>query len=68
MKIPADILGGPPEKPEAEDKLGQALKVAQTAAALTGRIPSQRVKWYSLAKLDVPRGLDVTRKVDVTIG
>jgi len=68
MKIPADILSVGPQIQEVEGKLGQVLKVAQTAAALTGRIPSQRVKWYLLAKLDVPRGLDVTRKVDVTIG
>jgi len=72
MKIPADILGGPPEKPEAEGKLGQALKAAQTVGVITGAIPYQRtkerVKWYLSAKLDVPRGLDVTRKVDVTIG
>lgn len=68
IKIPADILSVGPQIQEVEGKLGQVLKVAQTAAALTGRIPSQRVKWYLLAKLDVPRGLDVTRKVDVTIG
>ncbi|MFU8796273.1 MAG: hypothetical protein ACNA7X_03120 [Dehalococcoidia bacterium] len=68
MKIPADILSVSPGMQEVEGKMGQAMKVAQTAAALTGRLPSQRVKWYLLAKLDVPRGLDVSRKVDVTIG
>jgi len=68
MKIPADILSVSPQAQQAEGKLGQAMKVAQTAAALTGRLPSRRIKWYLLAKLDVPRGLDVSRKVDVTIG
>jgi len=68
IKIPADILSVSPGMQEVEGKMGQAVKVAQTAAALTGRLPSQRVKWYLLAKLDVPRGLDVSRKVDVTIG
>ena len=55
IKIPADILSVSPQIPQVEGKLGQALKVAQTAAAMTGRIPSQRIKWYLLAKLDVPR-------------
>jgi len=68
MKIPADILSVSPGMQEIEGKMGQAMKVAQTAAALTGRLPSQRVKWYVLAKLDVPRGLDINKKVDVTIG
>jgi len=68
IKIPADILGVSPQAQQLEGKLGQVLKVAQTAAAVTGRIPSRRIKWYLLAKLDIPRGLDVSRKVDVTIG
>jgi hypothetical protein len=51
-----------------EGKLGQVLKVAQTAAAMTGAIPFQRIKWYLLAKLDIPGGLDISKKVDITIG
>ena len=66
MKIPADILGMGPQTPEG--KLGQVLKVAQTAAAMTGAIPRRRLQWYLLAKLDVPGGLDITKKVDITIG
>jgi hypothetical protein len=68
IKIPADILAASPQAQQLEGKLGQVLKAAQTAAAVTGRIPSRRIKWYLLAKLDIPRGLDVSRKVDVTIG
>ena len=64
--IPADILGMGPQMPEG--KLGQVLKVAQTAAAITGAIPSRRLKWYLLAKLDIPGGLDISKKVDITIG
>ncbi len=26
------------------------------------------IKWYLLAKLDIPRGPDISRKVDITIG
>jgi hypothetical protein len=66
IKIPADTLSMRPQMPEG--KLGQVLKVAQTAAAMTGAIPFQRIKWYLLAKLDVPGGLDISKKVDVTIG
>jgi hypothetical protein len=68
IKIPADILGMRPQMSEPEGKLGQVLKVAQTAAAITGAIPSRRLKWYLLAKLDIPGGLDISKKVDVTIG
>ena len=68
IKIPADTLSMRPLVPEQEGKLGQVLRVAQTAAAMTGAIPFQRIKWYLLAKLDIPGGLDVSRKVDITIG
>jgi hypothetical protein len=68
IKIPADTLSMRPLMPEQEGKLGQVLKVAQTAATMTGAIPFQRIKWYLLAKLDIPGGLDIKKKVDVTIG
>ena len=68
MKIPADILSMRPQMPGLEGKLGQGLKVAQAAAAMTGAIPFQRTKWYLLAKLDIAGGLDITKKADVTIG
>jgi hypothetical protein len=68
IKIPADTLSMRPQMTEQEGKLGQVLKVAQTAAAMTGAIPFQRIKWYLLAKLDVPSGLDISKKVDITIG
>jgi hypothetical protein len=66
MKIPADTMSMRPLMPEG--KLGQVLNVAQTAAAMTGAIPFQRIKWYLLAKLDIPSGFDVSKKVDITIG
>jgi hypothetical protein len=66
IKIPADTMSMRPLMPEG--KLGQVLNVAQTAAAMTGAIPFQRIKWYLLAKLDIPGGLDISKKVDVTIG
>jgi hypothetical protein len=66
MKIPADTMSMRPLMPEG--KLGQVLNVAQAAAAMTGAIPFQRIKWYLLAKLDVPGGFDVSKKVDITIG
>ncbi|MFH1639712.1 MAG: hypothetical protein ABIB93_05305 [Chloroflexota bacterium] len=68
MKIPANILSTRPQMPELEGKLGQGLKIAQAAAAMTGAIPFQQTKWYLLAKLDIPGGLDIQKKADVTIG
>jgi hypothetical protein len=66
IKIPADILGVGPQMPGG--KLGQVLKVGQTVAAITGAVSRQRLQWYLLAKLDIPGGLDVSKKVDITIG
>lgn len=66
IKIPADILGMGPQTPEG--KLGQVLKVAQTVATFTGAISRERIQWYLLAKLDIPGGLDISKKVDITIG
>jgi hypothetical protein len=68
IKIPADILSTRPQIPELGGKLGQGLKIAQAAAAMTGAIPFQQTRWYLLAKLDIPGGLDVKKKADVTIG
>lgn len=68
MKIPADILSTKPQMPEVGGKLGQGLKIAQAAAAMTGAIPFQQTKWYLLAKLDISGGLDIKKKADVTIG
>ena len=68
IKIPADILGGTPQTSEGQGKLGQALKVAHTAATIMGAIPIQRIQWYLLAKLDIPGGLDIRKTIDVTIG
>jgi len=68
IKIPADTMSMRPQMPGVEGKLGQGLKVAQAAAAMTGAIPFQRIKWYLLAKLDIPGGLDISKKVDITIG
>ncbi len=68
IKIPADTLSMHPQTSEVEGKLGQVLKVAQTAAAMTGASPFQQIKWYLLARLDIPGGFDVSKKIDITIG
>jgi hypothetical protein len=68
IKIPADILAARSGTLEAEGKFGEVLRVAQTIGTITGAIPFQRIKWYLLAKLDVPGGLDISRKADITIG
>lgn len=68
IKIPADIMNMKPQMPELEDTLGQGLKIAQAAMAFAGAISLQRTKWYLLAKLDIPGGLDIKEKADITIG
>ena len=42
--------------------------IVSTGPQATGATQSSPVKWYLLAKLDIPRGLDVSKKVDITIG
>ncbi len=70
IKIPSDILNAKPQTQEVEGWLGQGLKIAQTAATITGTIPMQmqRTEWYLLAKLDIPGGFDITKRTDITIG
>jgi hypothetical protein len=63
IKIPADI----PQMPKPEAKPGEARKVAQTVAAVMGLSRSSPIEWYLLAKLDIPGGLDISKKVDITI-
>jgi hypothetical protein len=68
IKIPADIMNMKPQMPELPDTLGQGLKIVQAAMAFVGAIPFQQTKWYLLAKLDIPGGLDIREKADITIG
>jgi len=35
---------------------------------MTGAVASSPIKRYLLVKLDIPRGLDISKKVDATIG
>jgi hypothetical protein len=68
IKIPADILNMKPQLPEMEDTLGQGMKIAQAAMAFVGALSIQHTRWYLLAKLDIPGGLDIKEKADITIG
>jgi len=63
IKLPADILSRQPQMPQVGGALGQGLKIAQ---AITGA--GVWSNWYLLAKLDVPGGIDISKKVQVTIG
>ena len=64
------IIGLKPlqETPEPEGKQNRWQEIAKETAAVAGLITLQRTKWYLLAKLDIPRGLDISKKVEVTIG
>jgi hypothetical protein len=63
MKIPADILSGKPQMPQIGGKLGKGISIAQAVIGV-----STTTKWYLLAKLDVPRGIDIKKEVQITIG
>ncbi len=68
IKIPRDVLGAKAQLPEMDETLAKGLKIAQAAAAFMGAISVQQTKWYLLAKLDIPGGLDISEKTDITIG
>ena len=63
IKIPADILSARGQLPQPGGAVGQAFKIAQV---VTGTGIS--TEWCLLAKLDIPRGTDITKEVQVTIG
>jgi hypothetical protein len=63
MKLPADILSRQTQMPQVGGALGQGLKIAQ---AITGM--GVWASWYLLARLDVPGGIDISKKVQITIG
>jgi len=63
IKLPADILSRQPQMPQVSGALGQGLKIAQ---AITGA--GVWSGWYLLAKLDVSGGIDINKKVQITIG
>lgn len=63
IKLPADILSRQPQMPQVSGALGQGLKIAQ---AITGI--GVWSNWYLLARLDVPGGIDINKKVQITIG
>jgi hypothetical protein len=64
IKIPADIPSRQPQMPQIEGMLGEALKVAQVFMGTT----KTTTKWYLLAKLDIPWGIDIKKEVQITIG
>jgi hypothetical protein len=64
IKIPADM----PHMPGREGEARRASKIGQAVAAMTSLTRPSPIKWYLLAKLDIPRGLDISKKVEITIG
>jgi len=66
IKIPADILGSKPQMPDLEGPAAQGIKIVEEFAQMAGAF--RPVQWYLLAKLDIPKGLDINKKVDISIG
>jgi hypothetical protein len=68
IKLPEWLLSGKPSMPSVEGKIGTVLKVAEAASTIAGLMPTRQIKWYLKARLDVSGGLDISKKVDLTIG
>ena len=60
IKIPDGVLRN---SPAPEGTLGEAVKVIKFLGG-----ESTRIDWYLKASLDVLRGLDVTKKVQINVG
>jgi hypothetical protein len=61
IMIPPDILARQ-QMPEIGGALGQGLKIMQSFSRM-----NVRTNWYLHAKLDIPGGIDVGKKVQITI-
>jgi len=59
IKIPANVL----QTPSPGGAVGDIVKGIQL---LSGK--DVRISWHVIAKLDIPSGIDVTKKVQVNIG
>jgi hypothetical protein len=59
IKIPKDVLD---QKKAPEGTLGQVLKVAQFMAG-----SKRRIDWHLTAELDVPRAIDMRKRIQVNI-
>ena len=70
IKIPVDLLGPAmaAQAPPMPDALAAGLKIAQQFAALTGAASVAHIKWFLLAKLDIPGGMDISKEADIVIG
>lgn len=62
IKIPADILSK-----QLRSKRTREFTLTRKGFKEIA-IQFQQIRWYLLAKLDIPRGLDISKKVEVTIG
>ena len=62
IKIPENVI---PQDP-TEDMEGALGTVVKTAKFLGGG--SSRIEWYVEAKLDIPKSIDVNKKIDINIG
>ncbi|MCK4327313.1 MAG: hypothetical protein KAW41_02435 [Candidatus Diapherotrites archaeon] len=58
-----------PKQPQQGDQ--KAVQMAQTAAAainaLQGKFQSRNLKWFVEAKLDIPGGRDISKKVQINV-
>ena len=67
LKVPDDIPGVASFKSATGGMLGRVLTVVKTLAYMLGFMPYERTKWYLLAKLDIPKGLNVNKKANVMV-
>jgi hypothetical protein len=59
MKVPGSL--SQPSMPQ-----GVADDVLKSIQILAGR--ESTIRWYVVAKLDIPKGIDVSKKVQINIG
>jgi sporulation-control protein spo0M len=68
FKLPLDSEREYSEGREYPFEIKIPADILSMSPQMTGASKSAPVKWYLLAKLDIPRGLDIRKNVDLTIG
>jgi hypothetical protein len=68
FKLPLDSEKEYGEGREYRFEIKIPADILSLRSQMGGAGPSSPIKWYLSAKLDVPGGLDISKKVDVTIG
>ncbi|MCX6798902.1 MAG: hypothetical protein NTW59_02270 [Candidatus Diapherotrites archaeon] len=62
FKVQLPASSAIPQAPQFESAVGTAIKVVQALS-----MQNTRMKWFVDASLDIPKGIDINKKVQITV-